>query len=1013
MTGILNAVEKGEVLFAENRLDEAEQHFLSLLETDPTDKETLNNLGVIAFRTNRVGEAATYFSRALEIDPCYDQAIINFGGLLKSIGELSRALPFLEMATQRYPENREIALLWQQARIAGQASGRQASAEITSDQTAMGSSTQAELAPRCFLRDCRLALVNPWGNKFNSIYENYFSTHNEVKIISPSGSDDFRPLYDWADIVWSTWCNEPLVYLSRQKKSFALVSHIRSYEVLTPQLMTGVNWAHIDGAIFVADHIRRYANQVWGAQLARTPQTTVFNSVELDSYPFFENGPGRNIGFVAHLDFKKGIGLLVQCLHELTELDPAYTLHIAGDFREPRFEVYMRHLLKEMNLTDRVVFHGWVGDVGAFLKNMNYVISTSPWEGCPNNIIEAMACGIKPLIHNWPGAAELFPEELVFNSPRELKNLVASPYDAGSYRRYVETNFNAANNLSYIDSFLASALAHFRGETDNTYPSHSQKIVKTKSTPMISEAKDTAVPSQAWKFPSAAFAADIVTRRRILAIEADRQIAAYRHDLAETSLRRMTELTQYADQTARDKLIQLYQRRDDIPAIQQLWKRFAVSALETNQLDYFLQGAYLSIYAEQLYGKNPNYRYAVVDDDINAYVRMAARMHPLHAWVTNNRKSLGKRGDRKKLRVGLVLEGLSQRQATIRTYFPLAEYYDRERFELFVYSRWVLSEDIAVQHNYQETAEFLARQGCAVRTPASRLSPSGEVEFLAKSIVNDDIDILVYQTTYFVPPYNFLACLHPAPVQAAVCHQQPEKSQEIDLLFAPQKIAMECECRIAPPLISHTRVTPKRQYARNEFGLPDNAIVLVSTNRELRYAQPEFWREIAAVMSRHPNTYFLPIGLSQIGNLLPTGHDLQSRIMTLGYRTDVLELLQLADIYVDLFPSGGGSSVIEAMQAGLPVVCFEQNFAVPYAISRETVASEFVGDRALIVPWGDMSSWHAVFDRLLTDPEHRRLLGQNMKDRAERYEPQNVCNMFFGELEARFRERLSAERHIS
>ncbi|MBF0232124.1 MAG: glycosyltransferase family 4 protein [Desulfamplus sp.] len=309
----------------------------------------------------------------------------------------------------------------------------------------------------------RIAIINPFTNKFNDIYASYFLKHNQVKIIIPKTKEELDSVADWAEIIWSTWCNEPLVYLSQKKRSALLISHIRSYEILTPSLMQSINWDNIDGAIFVADHIRENANEMWNNQLSKIPQTTICNCVELDRYPFYQNGIGYNIVYIGYINHKKGIGLLLQCIDTAVRLNTKFIFHIAGSFQEVRFEVYMKHLIKEMGLDKNVIFHGWIKDVPKFLANMNYVISTSPWEGCPNNIIEAMACGVKPLIHNWQGAKKLFPAKLVFNNLSEYLSILhndcsgtsGNHYDSDSYRRWVERYYNASIQVATIDNFIA------------------------------------------------------------------------------------------------------------------------------------------------------------------------------------------------------------------------------------------------------------------------------------------------------------------------------------------------------------------------------------------------------------------------------------------------------------------------------------------------------------------------------------------------------------------------------
>ncbi len=418
-------LEQGEKAFADGHFDEARRCFMAIVEADADNKEAINNLGVVALQANRQSEAEQHFSRALEIDPDFE--------------DCRRNLKFMRQG--------------------------QAAAAI---QPVKESPT---------LHDIRLAIVNPFENKFNQIYRDYFARRNEVRLVVPQSEEDLRPLLDWADLIWTTWCNEPAIMMTRQSPRATMVTHIRSYEILTPQLMTNVDWSHVDGAIFVADHIRDIANQMWPEQLRSCRQRTVLNCVELDRYPFYNKQPGRNIAYIGYLNHKKGIPLLTQCIERAVAQNAAYHFHIAGSFQEPRFEVYMKHLLAEMGLTEAVSYHGWVRDVPVFLADMDYVISTSPWEGCPNNVIEAMACGVKPLVHNWRGSSTLFGRDLVFNTVEEFVELLTSDhYDSRAYRDYAGEHFSAESNLPQIDHFLAE-VHHQR--TEQPLPESIQELGST------------------------------------------------------------------------------------------------------------------------------------------------------------------------------------------------------------------------------------------------------------------------------------------------------------------------------------------------------------------------------------------------------------------------------------------------------------------------------------------------------------------------------------------------------
>jgi len=106
-----NKLKEGEILFADGRIDEAEEVFLSAIAQDADNKEAYNNLGVIATRKEDINSAIECFSRSLEIDPFYKDAIINYVDLLGSLNQLQIAKPLLEKVLEKYPGDNEITNL--------------------------------------------------------------------------------------------------------------------------------------------------------------------------------------------------------------------------------------------------------------------------------------------------------------------------------------------------------------------------------------------------------------------------------------------------------------------------------------------------------------------------------------------------------------------------------------------------------------------------------------------------------------------------------------------------------------------------------------------------------------------------------------------------------------------------------------------------------------------------------------------------------------------------------------
>lgn len=106
-----NTLNEGETLFAEGKIDEAEECFLSLVDNDTDCKEAYNNLGVIAFQKDDKVKAIDYFTRSLEIDPLYRDTIVNYTDLLRSLDQLPIVIPLLEKIVELNPEDNEMKQL--------------------------------------------------------------------------------------------------------------------------------------------------------------------------------------------------------------------------------------------------------------------------------------------------------------------------------------------------------------------------------------------------------------------------------------------------------------------------------------------------------------------------------------------------------------------------------------------------------------------------------------------------------------------------------------------------------------------------------------------------------------------------------------------------------------------------------------------------------------------------------------------------------------------------------------
>ena len=106
-------LERGEELFREGKLDEAESCFRTLLNTDPNSQTY--NLGVLAYQQGRSNEAAEHFINAIRVDSSNLDAVFNLCEVMRASDALCEAAGILEPLVRKYPDNRGLKSLLEEA----------------------------------------------------------------------------------------------------------------------------------------------------------------------------------------------------------------------------------------------------------------------------------------------------------------------------------------------------------------------------------------------------------------------------------------------------------------------------------------------------------------------------------------------------------------------------------------------------------------------------------------------------------------------------------------------------------------------------------------------------------------------------------------------------------------------------------------------------------------------------------------------------------------------------------
>ena len=101
--------------------------------------------------------------------------------------------------------------------------------------------------------------------------------------------------------------------------------------------------------------------------------------------------PGQRVLAIGRLERQKGFDLLLHAFRVVRQEHPAAELWIVGEGSERH---RLQDLAERLGLTPHVRFLGWLPDVWEVLADADVFVLSSRYEGFPNALLEAMACGV-------------------------------------------------------------------------------------------------------------------------------------------------------------------------------------------------------------------------------------------------------------------------------------------------------------------------------------------------------------------------------------------------------------------------------------------------------------------------------------------------------------------------------------------------------------------------------------------------------------------------------------------
>ncbi len=383
-----------------------------------------------------------------------------------------------------------------------------------------------------------------------------------------------------------------------------------------------------------------------------------------------------------------------------------------------------------------------------------------------------------------------------------------------------------------------------------------------------------------------------------------------------------------------------------------------------------------------------------VDDSLKRHYELRGRILTLAEGVraTEDLPPLSREGRR--LRVGFINRHFSSQTETYTT-LPTFEHLDPDQFEVILFS--VHRTDTALE------------QHCRGRAAEFRLLPP-DINSQLQVLRDAMLDIAVFGTnvTAVLNEVTRLALHRVAPLQVVNNSSCTTTGlPEIDLYVSgtlteePGASAQFTERLGLLPGPAHAfnyqadRQEPALQWTRELLGIPTDALVFVSAANYYKIT-PEMqvaWAKLLAAVpgSRlllHPfnpnwsSSYPIKRFTVDFDRVLAAHGVNPDRLVVstlrLPSRCDVRELLRIGDIYLDTFPFAGVNSLVDPLEAGLPVITREGHTfrsRMGAALLRSLNLNELITDHA--------EAYHELAVRLATDSDQRSRLRNQIASAME------------------------------
>jgi glycosyltransferase involved in cell wall biosynthesis len=211
----------------------------------------------------------------------------------------------------------------------------------------------------------------------------------------------------------------------------------KQYKVLRPFVRW--LWHDADALVAVSSGLRSYAKET----APDLPIQVIPNAIDLSAFTppvQRETGGPVRLLYVGRFNVFKNVETLIEAVGVLSQMEVGeFEMDLVGEGEQrPALE----RMVSELGLTRRISFVGWVARerIADYYRGADVFVTATTWEGMPNTVLEAMACGLPIVGTQASGLCELVHDDLngylvPINDPTALAQALAGLINNGYERR--------------------------------------------------------------------------------------------------------------------------------------------------------------------------------------------------------------------------------------------------------------------------------------------------------------------------------------------------------------------------------------------------------------------------------------------------------------------------------------------------------------------------------------------------------------------------------------------------